>query len=434
MNERQFKRLLKSKSNINGNFTNVYLLRLIEEGKNTLPELKGRKHAFQIFRRKNPSEIINKNLELILKKTTPAFVEQIMELLFINREIANNIKDKIDLVINRMTEIGKISSSSLYCVSGDVIKKLRLYYGDDFIEKNLDKILGSIPSKNLVYEIGSLKGISEDIDLKVNNYIENHLEDFIYGMMDIYKIQGMSSIEKKKLIEMYRPTVLEIINELVPKKKIIEEGKEYEKNWWIDIEKIGSGAYSDVYRIGNRVLKIGSEKATYKIPNHTRILQPIVRIELLMEDDTTPFGCIEVSERVEKLSEEDYNEENFYKIYKELREYGIIWTDFKPENLGKLIEPNTQQHIVNGEILNIVPYAVGFKGELQGEERKPGDLVILDTDYIYNENDKGIKWQQSGYAAKFEKRWQQEQQKRIAAEEVPQIKGREEEKDRYENI
>ena len=136
MNERQFKRLLKSKSNINGNFTNVYLLRLIEEGINTLPELKGRKHAFQIFRRKNPSEIINKNLELILKKTTPAFVEQIMELLFINREIANNIKDKIDLVINRMTEIGKISSSSLYCVSGDVIKKLRLYYSDDFIEKN----------------------------------------------------------------------------------------------------------------------------------------------------------------------------------------------------------------------------------------------------------------------------------------------------------
>ena len=50
-----------------------------------------------------------------------------------------------------------------------------------------------------------------------------------------------------------------------------------------DIKKIGSGAYQNAYKIGNKVLKIGKKPFQYRIPkNHKRFLQPIVRSEQII--------------------------------------------------------------------------------------------------------------------------------------------------------
>ena len=68
-------------------------------------------------------------------------------------------------------------------------------------------------------------------------------------------------------------------------------------------------------------------------------------------------------------------------MYKELRNSGIIWTDARGANAGRLINPNTKT--LNGEYFDVSPNAVGFDKKSENTELQLGDIVILDTDYIY---------------------------------------------------
>lgn len=54
--------------------------------------------------------------------------------------------------------------------------------------------------------------------------------------------------------------------------KLLQEILDHEQKDWIDIEYIDSGGYSHVYEIGSKVLKVGKERNSYKIPYHKRIL------------------------------------------------------------------------------------------------------------------------------------------------------------------
>ena len=47
-----------------------------------------------------------------------------------------------------------------------------------------------------------------------------------------------------------------------------------------DIKYIDRGGYSKAYKIGDYVLKIGDERANEVMPNHPRILQPIIRLRI----------------------------------------------------------------------------------------------------------------------------------------------------------
>ena len=113
----------------------------------------------------------------------------------------------------------------------------------------------------------------------------------------------------------------QIINELLK-----HEGKQKE-----DIIKIAEGGYSSVYKIGSKIIKIGEEPQTYKLPKDSkRFLRPLIRRKI---ETKGKMINIEITEAVDT---EGITDEDVYKIYKELREEGIIWTDAKKENLGKL--------------------------------------------------------------------------------------------------
>ncbi len=100
-------------------------------------------------------------------------------------------------------------------------------------------------------------------------------------------------------------------------------------------------------------------------------------------------------------------------MYKELRNSGIIWTDARGANAGRLINPNTKT--LNGEYFDVSPNAVGFDKKSENTELQICDIVILDTDYIYREDAEKIWWPGgNSYSEYFEKQWQQEKQQEIA--------------------
>jgi len=199
----------------------------------------------------------------------------------------------------------------------------------------------------------------------------------------------------------------------------------------LDLQWRSNGAYSHVYQIKDKVLKIGSPRETYEIPYHPRILQPLTRTNLIDEKNGNQiFACIEIADNVETLCK-DKNQamemgkdkekvEKLYQIYKELREDGIIWTDARFANVGILKRPNIPT--LNGEEIDVDPQAIGMLGKTKGKVLGAGEWVIIDTDFLYRENN--FCAFTDSYSIEFEKRWQQERQEKIAKQEVKDKKSR----------
>ena len=152
-------------------------------------------------------------------------------------------------------------------------------------------------------------------------------------------------------------------------------------------------------------MKVGKERNSYKIPYHKRILQPLIRVDL-SEFSKTNKGTLEVAEKVDtniKVSEEE-----LYEIYKELRDNGIIWTDTKQRNVGKLLKDNRRYWNKSlGQSKKAVGYREDEEFDLNEEVLRKGELVILDSDYIFLENDPHIQWG-NPLATQFEERYQLE--------------------------
>lgn len=193
-----------------------------------------------------------------------------------------------------------------------------------------------------------------------------------------------------------------------------------------DVKKIGQGVYSTTYKVGNYALKIGIGRNNYTIPNHRRILKPIIRTKIKSDFSQEKFTndadtFIEVQNLIETswcehMTEEEINQVLF-DIYSELRNDGLIWVDVKPDNIGKLLKPNTS-HIfyldIDGRKKEINPdgNSTGVLGEEKGELLDVGDYVIIDSDYIL-EYDDWLKIQKIEHGEvcrekKFEARYQAE--------------------------
>ena len=171
-----------------------------------------------------------------------------------------------------------------------------------------------------------------------------------------------------------------------------------------DIDILREGQFNTPYKIGQFILKIGDTRETKTIPYHRRILQPLVR------QNTNPNGennfYIEIQNVVDadwyKGMTEEQIQEELYKIYKEMRRDGVVWTDIKKENIGRLIKPNRTNYYtetLEGNIddkktlrivtkeLEVSDDAVGIVGRKQEECLQPGELVILDSDFVYKAED-----------------------------------------------
>ena len=195
-----------------------------------------------------------------------------------------------------------------------------------------------------------------------------------------------------EIAERYKKTISILINEL------LKDGN----CSYLDIERKSSGAFTHVYKIGNKVLKIGTPKLLHKIPNHRRIIQPLLRRELPSSGEGTIY--VEVEEAVEPVHDPRYFKQ-LYEIYKELRDDGLIWGDPKLANIGILQKENKQ--VLHNEHLPVDYKTLGFMNNPIGKPLKKGQLVIIDMDYIFEEGDPNIY--RCKLSETYEERYQQEE-------------------------
>ena len=96
-------------------------------------------------------------------------------------------------------------------------------------------------------------------------------------------------------------------------------------------EIIGHGTYSTVYKVNDKVIKIGLAKINLEIIDHPRIIKTYIKcnIPLLVDNQRINLG-VEIQDLAKSTN---INEEDMFKIYCELRDDNIIWKDIKSSNV-----------------------------------------------------------------------------------------------------
>ena len=218
---------------------------------------------------------------------------------------------------------------------------------------------------------------------KVKDYIDNNPEKAVNSIF--YEINKRVKIEDTTLKEVVKLIILDVLkNENVK---------------FSDITYTGGGL-SRVLLIGNKVIKIG-DRATKSFPNNPYIISPLLRKKLEFNGESC---FVEVTERVDTSKKASRAE--LYQLFKKLRNLNLVWTDIKEINVGRLKKENIIHWRQN---LNPKDEILGL-GVKRGETiLKEGDLVILDADFIYDENDPNINYlNNKDIYDEFEKRYQSE--------------------------
>lgn len=218
---------------------------------------------------------------------------------------------------------------------------------------------------------------------QVKSYIDNNEEKAINSIF----------CETDHLVKIKEPTLKEII------KLIILDVMKNENVKFSDITYNGGG-FSRILLIGDKVIKLG-DRGTKSFPNNPYIIAPLLRQEFAINNEK----CFaEVTERVDTSIKP--SKEELYQLYKNLRNLGLKWTDIKEANVGRLKKRNV---IHWKENLNPTEEVLGLgtkKGKVILEK---GELVILDADFIYDENDPNINYTNNKpLYDEFEKRYQTE--------------------------
>lgn len=142
-----------------------------------------------------------------------------------------------------------------------------------------------------------------------------------------------------------------------------------------NIEMIGCGGSSMVFKIGNKVLKIGENRSNRKIFMNHRILVSEFR-KLIESSDNVPQFYIEI---MHCIKTGDITKEELEELRMDLYRQGIVWYDAKVSNCGVL--PDGYKNEYNGEI-DYEEVAANINvptRKLQFQKRKRR-VVALDSD------------------------------------------------------
>jgi len=201
--------------------------------------------------------------------------------------------------------------------------------------------------------------------------------------MEEHPIQCINSI----LIYKFKKSDLDKFNELIY--LIVKDICANEAISIADIDFLFEGACSIVFKIGNKVLKISVEKFTEKISNNPYIIKPLIRKKIEIEDKKM---FIEVQELVDTAK--NATKDELSDLYIKLRKIGLIWNDPSSYNVGRLKKDNELYWRFpiepSNEILN-------FSDNRGTGTLKKGDLVIIDNDSIYSEDNPPKKMTHSLY-------------------------------------
>ncbi len=189
---------------------------------------------------------------------------------------------------------------------------------------------------------------------------------------------------------------------------IVKQVTEYEHVNFGDIQRGVDGGFSTIFFIGNKVFKLGSNRAVELMEDSPYIVKPLARAKLLTNHEDEAF--FEVTEKVEALDADSITEEELYSFYKMLREKGIVWVDVRQDNMGRLLKEN-KLYWYEG-----TTYTSQSRGMLPCDDDtvlQAGDLVMLDNDHRYREDEvpskyKELRFRKSSYYQEFERRYRKE--------------------------
>jgi len=221
----------------------------------------------------------------------------------------------------------------------------------EFLKKNFNQIRDSF---NINYVIRLYKIIKDVIpeEYEKHKFVIEQIYNPAYKKLDnLYKNEEIAGKDYSTMMKLIDATCAKIIiqnktNEIEEFIKTVSEDTSY--------EIITMGANSIVIRAGNKIIKINEKErdSGFDIIDHPRILRPIIRKNISINPEQPLY--LELQEEVDTTN---ITEKDVLEVYKELREAGIKWCDPRIQNLG----------------------------------RKEGELIILDLDYIFREDDPRAK-------------------------------------------
>ena len=346
---------------------------------------------------------VAKNLRYIVENVSSNQFARLMNFISREEEISNSMPQNLGAFLARFKK---------HDISDEEIETFFIVFkclpdSDKYLKSNLGKIIDSV-NAGVLFELSpELKKLSIRFAKKIDDKINQNQDEVCKHILikSLRKGTQNTNISLKDIND-YSLTLQILLRELLN-----SEHKRFS-----DMRKVGAGVYSNVYQIGTKIIKIGTPRQTHKIPNHRRILQPIVRKELT-NGMGEPIGSIEITDEVDASKEilNKITEEDLYKIYKELRADGIIWGDPKIDNLGVLKREN--KPTLKGKDFYVAPNSVGFRSEIFPKPLQRGDFVITDLDYLYYENDKNKKVNKNSYVLEFERRYRSEAEQEIKMKE-----------------
>lgn len=242
---------------------------------------------------------------------------------------------------------------------------------DSYNSKQANIMFNENTIKNIVDKYINLFELKSNIDIYYKDCLESYND-----IIDVIKTK--IDEEPKKYLEHYIVSTLDDNYNFWMKDyfdivfMIIDEVRKNENVGFSDIDRISMGGFSSVYNVGNKVIKIGT-RMNYTFTDNPYIVKPLLR---------RSFGgiVVEVTEKVDTNIHVDENQ--LYEMYSNLRDMGLIWTDIKSANIGRLLKDN--KYYWNSE-LSDSSKARELNEKVGEVELKKGDLVLLDADWIFTE-------------------------------------------------
>ena len=242
-----------------------------------------------------------------------------------------------------------------------------LKYEDDFLKtlinnNELDYLIKSIKDIVRYHKLNDivLAYIKQNIDSIPNTILEEII------LVIIKSLTESASIYSNYNIEPLRNLLLKAANE--------------QELSILDLKYVGAGGFTKVYRLGEKAIKIGYTRRCTSIPDNRRLLIPDFKGYIEKE-------YVEVTDYLETTK--DISEEEAYQVYKELRDMGIVWIDPYEHNLARVTEivlNNIKERRKKGNIKGVIPN----DNSSFWDELKVGDLVIIDLDHMFYENEPEI--------------------------------------------
>ena len=286
-------------------------------------------------------------------------------------------------MLNKLNEKNQRKFLNLLVENKCDIPYLAIEYKGNNKQIIYDNLSLFIENAQNLYNLMNFVKDNPDALLQVKDYIDNNFEKAINSIF----------CETDHLVKIKDPTIKEII------RLIILDVMNNENVKFSDITYNGGG-FSRILLIGEKVIKLG-DRVTKTFPNNPYIVAPLLRKELNVDGKTC---FVEVTERVDTTTK--FSQEELYQLFKNLRNLGLVWTDIKEINVGRLKRKNIIHWQENLEPTEEVLGLGNKRGTTTLEE---GDLVILDADFIYDENDPNINYANNkALYDEFEKRYQNE--------------------------